>query len=259
MSLVKPADNENAVAAMYQNQSIADNYLEERLRFSWQRLLHKKQVAAINRIVASYRPEKVLELAPGPARLSISLQGIKEGIMVENSEEMILIALKRLREFGLDSIWKVVHGNAFELDKFIEANSCDFCFTFRFIRHFHLEDRKRLYELIRQQLTSRGFLMLDVVNASTRAKIEAKLEEKANQELCIYDARYSQSDFEREMKHNGFKVISMEPVIRNFGLQSWLSYKSDDICNELVMTAIFLLEKIPSRHPLEWIAFCQKA
>jgi hypothetical protein len=253
-----PADDEITVAAQYQDGFVADNYLAERLRFSWQNLLHQKQVAAINRVLESFLPLKVLELAPGPARLSVNLKGVKHGFMVENSEEMIVIALKRLRDSGLDRVWEIIHGNAFNLDRLIEASSCDFCFTFRFIRHFHLNDRVRLYRLIRERLTSRGFLMLDVVNEFTRAKIDARQRGKLNQKLCIYDASYSESNFKKELDSNGFKVIMMEPVINYFSLQSWLSYKFDDVFRRVTMTAVSFLEKIPSRHSLEWIALCQK-
>lgn len=255
----RPADDESGVAAIYQDQSVAANYLEERLRFSWQRLLHREQVSAINKVVATRQPTRVLELAPGPARLSSCVVGVRDGIMVENSWEMIPIALRRLCDCGLDHVWKIVHGSAFELDGLIDASSFDLCFTFRFIRHFHPEDRERLYASIRHALTSRGLLMLDVVDGLTREKIHAKSANEATSGLSIYDATYTETDFESEMERYGFKVISMQPVVRNFALQSWISYKCDDVVGWLAETTVSLLETVPSVHPLEWIALCQKA
>jgi hypothetical protein len=256
--MTKPADDEIGVASLYQDGSVAGNYLDERLRFSWQRLLHEKQLAALNRIIASYSPVRILELAPGPARLSVSLKGVRQGVMVENSEEMISIARKRLRDSGLDQSWRIIHGNAFDLDALIEESSCDFCFTFRFIRHFRLKDRERLYGLLRHRLTPNGLLMFDVVGKSMRGRIEAKQKGQASRGLCVYDVSYSEADFQKEMEDNGFKVIFMDPVVRCFNLQSWLSHKFDDILNGLTMTAVSLLEKFPSRHPVEWIALCQR-
>jgi hypothetical protein len=252
------ADDESGVASLYQNGSVACNYLEERLKYSWQRLLHQKQVAAINRVIASYSPERVLELAPGPARLTVSLKGVRQGVMVENSGAMTSIAATRLRESGLDQFWKIVRGNAFDLDKLIEESSCDLCFTFRFIRHFRLADRERLYGLARQRLTPKGLLMLDVVERSNRVRLEAPNTGKPNQGLFVYDETYSEPEFRREMKDNGFKVIFMNPVIRHFRFQAWLCHRFDDVCGKLTMSAVSLLEKIPSRRPLEWIAVCER-
>ncbi|MGH9959103.1 MAG: hypothetical protein ACREBC_18560 [Pyrinomonadaceae bacterium] len=50
----------------------------------------------------------------------------------------------------------------------------------------------------------------------------------------------------------------MEPVIARFGLQSWLSYKLDDVSPRFASGAVRLLEKIPMQQPLEWITLCQK-
>jgi hypothetical protein len=60
------------------------------------------------------------------------------------------------------------------------------------------------------------------------------------------------------MKNNGFRVLSMEPVIGRFVLQSRLSYKLDDLVPRFASGAVRLLEKFPSQQRAEWVALCQK-
>lgn len=255
---VRLADEIHSVGAIYKDKAIADSYLDKRLQFSWQRLLHENQVAAINRAIDTNRPATVLELAPGPARLSVLLEGVKRGVMVENSEEMIKIARRRLAERGLEAAWQVIGGNAFELDRILPTDTFNFAYTFRFIRHFREPERMRLYELLRGRLSAGGLLMFDVVNAPTRNAIEARIKTRSLDEIAIYDVSYTADEFADEMKNNGFRVVSMEPVIARFVLQSWLSYKLDDVAPRFASGAVRLLEKIPAQQPLEWVALCQK-
>jgi SAM-dependent methyltransferase len=254
---VRLADEIHSVGAIYKEKAVAGSYLEKRLQFSWQRLLHEKQVGALNRTIDAHHPS-ILELAPGPARLSVLLEGVKRGVMVENSEEMIEIARRRLAERGLEAAWKVIRGNAFELDRIFPTDTFDFAYTFRFIRHFREAERMRLYELLRGRLSAGGLLMFDVVNAPTRNAIETRIKTRSPEEIAIYDVSYTAEEFVGEMKNNGFRVVSMEPVIARFVLQSWISYKLDDVVPGLASGAVRLLEKIPAQHPLEWVAVCQR-
>ena len=253
------ADQPRSVAAVYEDGAIAGSYLKKRMQFSWQRLLHRQQVAALNASFAVYRPASVLELAPGPARLSVELHGFARGVMVENSEEMIAIALSRLKQAGVAQYWNVLRGNAFELDKSVPTGAFEFAYTFRFIRHFREPERRQLYAQLRACLAPRGLLMFDVVNAVVRDRIEARRGTRAAGEIAIHDACYSAVSFTREMRANGFEVLSLEPVLRHFGLQSLISYKLDDVAPRLVTPVIGLLEKVPSIAPLEWVAVCRKS
>lgn len=254
----KLADKEAAIAAIYEDEAVARSYLEKRLKFSWQRVLHEKQVDMLNRAIANCRPSGILELAPGPARLAVELRDIRRGVMVENSQEMIAIARDRLGRRGLDRIWTIIDGSAFELDKLLAGQSFDFAYSFRFLRHFRTMEREELYLLIRDRLTQRGMLMFDVVSSVTRDAIEGKNESRAADAIAIYDVSYTAPEFRAEMERNGFEVVSMAPVIRRFGLQSWLGHKLDDVAPRVTRRLVRWLEQIPSTAPLEWIALCRK-
>lgn len=252
------ADAPRSVAAVYEDEKIAASYLQNRMRHSWQRLLHKKQLRAINAAIRAHQPNSVLELAPGPARLSAEVVGVRHGVMVENSAEMISIARARLAQAGTSSAWTVIGGDAFDLGTSIGTDSFEFAYSFRFIRHFREAERNRLYEQLRQHLAPAGLLMFDVVNESIRKRLDARQKARPAGEIAIYDACYNPESFKSEMHANGFDVVSLVPVLRRFGMQSFLSGKLDDVTPALVRLIIAGLENVPSSAPLEWVALCRK-
>ncbi len=252
------ADEKTSVAALYEDSSVASSYLEKRMQFSWQRLLHTRQVEIVNEVVHRHAPDSVLELAPGPARISAELDGIKNGVMIENSEEMLKIARERLRLKGKDKSWEVIGGSAFDLDELLGERQFGMAYTFRFLRHFRDVERQQLYQAISRHVKKDGLLVFDVVNKTIRDALDAGLKETPKGELAVYDVTYTIETFNEEMAKNGYAVEAMYPVMRQFGVQSWLSYKADDIVRPVVRALVNALEKVPSTEPLEWVAVCRK-
>lgn len=252
------ADAKDGVAAVYEDEGVADSYLAKRMTFSWQKLLHRRQVEILNRVIAAHRPDSVLELAPGPARLSTDVSGVSHGVMVENSDAMIRIALRRLRQRGLDDIWSVKAGSAFDLDHLLSGDQFALAYTFRFIRHFRQDERSQLYRELDARLAPGGMLVFDVVSKHVRDALDARAKEAPSGELNVYDATYTPELFRAEMDRNGFSVVELVPVLTHFGLQSWLSYKGDDVAPGLVGAIVSVLERIPFGTPLEWVAVCRK-
>jgi hypothetical protein len=60
------------------------------------------------------------------------------------------------------------------------------------------------------------------------------------------------------MLQHGFEVEGLHPVLNHFGVQSWLSYKGDDVAPAVVDALVRGLELVPSSEPLEWVAVCKK-
>jgi SAM-dependent methyltransferase len=255
---VNIADDRPSVAAIYEEPSIAEGYLDKRMQFAWQRLLHRKQVGLLNAVIRQSRPEHVLEVAPGPARLSVELEGVRRGIMVENSQEMLNIAGRRLRESSLADIWETRKGDAFALGQAIEPATMQLAFTFRFLRHFHTAERERLYAQLRHCLAPRGLLVFDVVGAELLRRIEARMPQRPAGEIPIYDVSYTLPEFEAEMRRNGFALKKAVPVLRQFSIQSHLSYAHAHRAQGMIDAAVRLLELVPSSAPLEWVAVCEK-
>jgi len=253
---VDEACEEQSVAGLYQNTEVAETYVDKRFTLSWSQLLHETQAAQINRVIRESQPEMVVEVAPGPARLTTEIRGIRKGVLIEYSQEMLVQAKQRLGAAGLNSLWEVRHGNAFNLEE--HPIQCNFLYTFRFIRHFKQEDRGRLYRGIHGCLKYHGLLMFDVVNRTVRQKLDAKRRSKSAGELDVYDATYSADEFNQEMDDHGFEVLSLVPVIRHFSFQSWISYTLDHRIGKRAHNLVRFLECLPSSTPLEWIALCRK-
>jgi len=256
MNPAKPASDEHGVAALYQDTTVAEAYIQRRFAQSWSYMLHRSQVAEINGVIKRYQPNYVVELAPGPARIAPELAGVRRGLMIENSEQMVALARQRLAAAGLDNTWELRRQNAFAVDA--AALQCDLLYTFRFIRHFHEEERVRLYHLAYSALKPEGLLMFDVVNRAVRQRLDTKEGDCPKDELNVYDVTYSPTDFRREMERQGFSVVSLRPVLQHFELQTWISYTFDHRWRTMADVAVRFLEKWPSHEPLEWVALCRK-
>ncbi len=254
------AQSENTVSKLYQDEQQAKQYIENRFSYSWQRLLHESQFKCVDTILQKYAPMKVLEIAPGPARIAADLNHIRNGYMVEYSSEMIDVAKQRLQESKKKDQWVILHGNAFNLSEIKDLpDEVDFIYTFRFIRHFKTDDRIRLYNEIWAKLAKKGLVMFDVVNRQVREKLDLNADPPPKNALSVYDISYTENEFQNEMKSNGFKVLSMNPVLKLFPIQYWISLKLFDIIPRLHEKMIHGLECVPYyKKPLEWIVLCQK-
>lgn len=250
------ASDEKSVARLYNDLKVAEQYIRRRFNLSWSRLLHHRQVAEINRVIRNCQPERIVEIAPGPARIATDLQGVRTGLMIDSSEHMLTLARRRINAVGLDSVWELRQHNAFDLDTL--ESECDLLYAFRFIRHFKPDERSRLYRAIRASLKPKGLFMLDVVNRLVRRKLDAKHPLESNEALDVYDATYSPEEFHQEMRAHGFAVISLKPVVRHFVLQSWMSYTFDHRIPRFSKRIVHLFEQLPSQNPLEWIALSCK-
>jgi hypothetical protein len=250
------ARDEQSVTALYKDSEVAETYIQKRFSHAWSRLLHQKQVMEINRVLRTIQPKRVLEVAPGPARIATELQGIYRGVMLESSEAMLARAKHRLALAGLDEVWELQCGNAFELEKF--HCQFDLLYTFRFLRHFRCSERVRLYYGIATCLHPQGWFMFDVVNQTIRQKLDSKRSVRMKGELDIYDATYTPETLRQEMGAYGFEVVRLVPVVAHFSLQSWVSYRLDHRLASVSEAVVRGLEKLPSSQPLEWIVICRK-
>jgi SAM-dependent methyltransferase len=251
-----PARSESAVASLYKSEAVAGTYIQTRFSSSWGKLLHASQVRQINHVIRTYQPHTILEIAPGPARIAVDLKGVRHGVMLDSSEEMLKLARHHLLSAGLASLWDVYPHNAFDLESL--HLQCDLLYSFRFIRHFDAPDRARLYQAISKSLLPQGLLMLDVVNRHARQRLERKYGSPSQHGLQVFDATYSPAEFRQEMTMYGFEVLSLTPVLRCFELQNRISAMLDRRLATLANLTVRMLEGVPRQSPLEWIALCRK-
>lgn len=235
----------------YRIDDVARNYVDRRFRQPLFAMLHDRQVDAVVGVVNRERPERILELAPGPARVTLDVARASgaRGVIMDASLQMLGEAKRRLQE--LSSRWRPVQGDAFGLPM---AGPLDLVYTFRLIRHFEKADRARIYAEIRRVLKPGGWLIFDAVNGVVSAPLRAKSPE----EYKHYDALVSEAELRDELRSAGFEVAELRPVQHRFGvlshLQNLVSPRSPRLAR-ILMEAVDRL----GGPPLEWIVMCRRA
>jgi hypothetical protein len=110
------ANGESSVASLYGNEAVAGTYIQNRFSSSWEKLLHTSQVRQISHVIRAYQSHTILDIAPGPARIAVDLKGVRHGLMIEYSVEMLKLAKHHLSSAGLESLWEIHQHNAFDLE-----------------------------------------------------------------------------------------------------------------------------------------------
>ena len=99
--------------------------------------------------------------------------------------------------------------------------------------------------------------MFDVVNKKVRRKIDSRNPNRPEGELNVFDETYFAESFKEEMNKHGFRVLRLQPVLNYFFLQSWVSNRLSYRFPSLAHALVCVLERLPSKAPLEWIALCE--
>lgn len=244
----KALRSETEIQSAYSSPDVAASYIDCRFVAPLMALMHRRQVAAVNGLLARQRPEQTLEIAPGPGRITRHVAEIGRLTCLEFNAAMIDQARPACRP----SIqW--IQGNAFELP-FEESFDC--VYSFRFVRHFQDQDRSRLYAQIARVLRPGGQLLLDAVNE----RVSLPRRRAQPQDYPVYDKLYrSVDELHRELAPHGLVLESAQPVLRWFSVQSrvqtLIGPRSDWLCRRIIAG----LEAIPSTAPLEWIVQCRRA
>src|SRR5690242_10736502 len=199
---------ETEICDAYRGRAVAERYTSDRFSSELHRLLHERQVATVQQVLAETRASRVLEIAPGPGRLTRDLRPTGGLVCLEYNEGMIA---EGRAACGDHVQW--VRGNAFDLP--FAAGEFDFAYSFRFVRHFHLPDRRRLYDGIRRVLKPGGHFVMDAVNE----RVSGPLRRRDPAEYAIYDELYSPDRLRAELADTGLHVVRLEPVQKCFGWQ----------------------------------------
>jgi SAM-dependent methyltransferase len=241
-----PLATEQEIQTSYQGTETAARYVANRFASELHRLLHDRQVATIQHLIDQVRPRNLLEIAPGPGRLTRDLRPSGRLVCLEFNQGMI--------EHGRAACagraaW--VRGNGFRLPF---AQAFDLAYSFRFVRHFHRTDRDRLYAEIRRVLKPGGYFILDAVNE----RLSRPLREACPEDYPIYDKLYQPEALRSELAAAGFVVAAMDPVQKRFSWQTRSQVLLGPRANWLNRAVLRMLERLPSRDGLEWIVTCRR-
>lgn len=239
---------EHEIQSAYSGEHTAVSYVENRFQSELNSLLHEQQVAAVNHVMSEVRPQHTLEIAPGPGRVTRDVRPAGQLTCLEFNEGMIEEGRRACHNNA-----EFVQGNAFELP--FEPSTFDFAYTFRFIRHFHDDDRSRLYAQIASVLKPGGRLVFDAVN-----QLQSQPLRDANPEYYpVYDVLYREADLRSELAAACFTDVRLEVVQKRYRwqyLSETLIAPRSRALNRLIVRG---LEALPASDGLEWIVTCRRA
>lgn len=241
-----------AIREAYRDSQVACRYFEERFSQPLGALLHARQARTLQRIIREAHPRRVLEIAPGPARLTREVAGLNgfSGVALDSSAPMIAEARRQMTRLP-GGPWRFIQGDAFMLPFRAEF---DVVFSFRLIRHFDDRDRQRIYEGIRRVLKPGGVLVFDVVNEVVSAPLR-----RANpHEYHHFDALLRPGPLRAELHEAGLHLAALEGVQHQFALLAKLQVLVAPRSRRLARFAMEMIDRMGRGEPLEWIAICRR-
>ncbi len=239
--------SETELQQAYRGEELAARYIEQRFTSELHRLLHDQQVAALRRLIMQEQPERILEIAPGPGRLTRHLQPSALLVCLEYNEGMLTQGRSAC---GEHTHW--VRGNGFQLPF---GQGFDLVYSFRFVRHFHRADRERLYGEIRRVLRPGGYFVMDAVNE----RLSKPLRDAHPEEYPIYDKLYRLPELCAELTQAGLQPLPLQPVQKQYRWQYRSQVFLGPRANWLNRLVVRGLEALPWREGLEWIVTCRRA
>ena len=241
----------NDMRDAYRDERVATEYISERFVEPLGALLHRRQADVLRQVIASARPERVLEIAPGPARLTVEVAPLLERapVVIDASAQMLVEARRRLA--AIDQRATVIHGDAFQLPL---TATFDLVYTFRLIRHFAREERSLLYAQIGRGPRPNALLVFDAVNeiVSARARARAKPCEHYH-----YDALLRPDALEHELGEAGFKIVSLIGVQHRYESLHQIQVLVAPRSRWIARGAMELLDR-SGGEPLEWVVVCRR-
>jgi ubiquinone/menaquinone biosynthesis C-methylase UbiE len=248
---MKPIDRPQDLKRYYQDNDVAEDYMRLRTAQPLNGVLHRRQVRFLNEQLRARAPRAVLEIACGPGRLTTAMRGVHMGVAVDSSAEMLATAQQRMN--GAAESWSFLRTDAFVLP--FQSESFDAVYTLRFVRHFQLAERQRLYREVLRVLRPHGVFMVDALNRDVSYPYRLK---RGLERYQIYDVLYRREEVEAELQDAGFRVIAIEGMIKHFAVQRFLNRLRRVNLDVLATALIASLERIPSTNPSGWMLLCEK-
>jgi SAM-dependent methyltransferase len=241
----------DGIRAAYQDAGVARRYVEERFTTPLGGLLHDRQRQVLREVIAAHPAADVLEIAPGPARLTTSVIDVAGQLtLLDASAEMLGEAKRRLSSISTGTPCTLVRGDAFCLPF---PSRFDLVYSFRLIRHFKTEDRLRLYREAHRVLKPAGRLVFDAVNQRVYEPLRAVADGGQH-----YDASLDREALIAELGSCGFTVESLVGVHHRYGTLHRLQVLVAPRSAPLARMAMNVVDRVGGGEPLEWIVTCRR-
>jgi SAM-dependent methyltransferase len=249
---MKAIDQRAELQRYYEDRDVVGAYMQRRTGQPLNGVLHRSQVRFLNRVLAARGPRAVLEIACGPGRLTAEIQRVQLGVAIDTSPGMLETAKQRSN--GGSSRWSFLRTDAFTLP--FRSAAFDAVYTLRFVRHFQLAERRRLYDEVRRVLRPRGAFIVDALNYDVSYLHRVK---RGLERYPVYDVLYRRNELEAELQAAGFQVVAVEGIIKHFSTQRMLNRLRRVKLDSLASVLIAALERVPGNTPETWILLCEKA
>jgi len=242
--LSEPIRDKAELQQFYDDPEVVATYLQRRA-LPLGAVLHARQVAFLNQVIARLRPARLLEVAPGPARLSAELRPVPLAVGLEFSPRMLAEARRRTRG------WRFVRGDGFALP--FRAASFDFALSVRFVRRFEPAARQQLYAELKRVLAPGAHLVLDAQNRLVAGPHRAA----HPHDYPVYDELWRREELVAELEDAGFAVRHLEGIMRRFAWQRRLQRLRRFRLDGPARLLIRALEWTPDGNPSTWMVLAQ--
>jgi ubiquinone/menaquinone biosynthesis C-methylase UbiE len=241
----------DGIRAAYQDAGVASRYVDERFRTPLGALLHDRQSQVLRSVLSAKAKSDVLEIAPGPARLTTGvIDLVGQLTLVDASAEMLGEARRRLSSMGGETRYTLIRGDAFCLPF---PSRFDLVYTFRLIRHFETEDRLRLYREAARVLKPGGRLVFDAVNRRVYEPMHAIADGGQH-----FDASLDREALCGELAAAGFEVESLAEVQHRYAILHRLQVLVAPRSAKLARLAMNVVDRFGGGEPLEWVVICRR-
>ena len=234
----------------YRADTVAREYVGQRFMEPIGAMLHQRQVRAVVDMIEREQPARILEVAPGPARVTrdVARRSTARGVILDASLQMLGEANRRLGD--LSCRWRAVQGDAFALPV---AGPFDMIYSFRLIRHFERDDRVRLYKEIARCLHPDGTFIFDAVNRVVSAPLRSANPEGHQH----YDALLDPATLRTELREAGFEVEGLFGVQHRYSLLARLQVLVAPRSRPVARAMMEVVDRTGGE-PLEWIVVCRR-
>jgi ubiquinone/menaquinone biosynthesis C-methylase UbiE len=247
----QPIKNVEDIKHFYNDPREVESYLKRRTGQPFNSVLHQQQVAFVGRTIRRLRPARVLDLAPGPARISAELSLPGFGVAMDASLNMLLEGRRRIAARG--GTWQVALGSGYQLP--FASESFDVVYSLRFIRRFDGLRRRQLYKEIIRVLKPGGSFIMDAQN---RAVALPHRKAQGLEKYPVYDELFLRHELIAELAGNGFRIEHIEGMMRLFTLQFHLNRLRRLRLSGVARLLIRALEYAPDRNASTWMVLCTR-
>jgi SAM-dependent methyltransferase len=244
----EPIRDKAGLQEFYDDPQVVETYLRRKAQ-PLGAVLHARQVAFLNEVIGRLAPRRMLEVAPGPARLSAELRPVPVAVGMDFSPRMLAEARRRTREHGVPH-WSFARGDGFALP--FRTGVFDLVFSVRFVRRFEPGPRQRLYAELRRVLRPGGHLVLDAQN-----RLVAGPHREGRDGYPVYDELWRRDELVAELEGAGFAVERLEGIMRRFAWQWRLHRLRRFRLGGPARLLIRALEWTPDRNPSTWMVLAR--